>query len=146
MRRLLTILLFLCLVSPFAAAQADALIIEEQRGVWLATVGGLDWPRGQSSHFAQRSNLISTIKKLAGMGCNTLYFQVVSEMDAMYASDLLPWSRQLTGEEGMSPYFDPLSIAVRVAHDNGMAVHAWINPLRVSPPWSPRVSSAGSKE
>ena len=132
MKRLLTILLSLCLVSSFASAQADALIIEEQRGVWLATVGGLDWPRGKSSHFVQRSNLISYIKKLAEMGCNTLYFQVVSEMDAMYASDILPWSRQLTGEEGMSPYFDPLSIAVRVAHDNGMAVHAWINPLRVS--------------
>ena len=132
MKRLLSILLALCLASPFVAAQADSLIIEEQRGVWLATVGGLDWPRGERSHFVQRSDLISSIKELASMGCNTLYFQVVSEMDAMYASDLLPWSRQLTGEEGMSPYFDPLSIAVRVAHDNGMAVHAWINPLRVS--------------
>ncbi len=106
--------------------------MEEQRGVWLATVVGLDWPRGERSHFVQRSELISNIRDLAAMGCNTLYFQVVSEMDAMYASDILPWSRQLTGVEGMSPYFDPLSIAVRVAHDNGMAIHAWINPLRVS--------------
>lgn len=136
MKKLLSILLALFLASPFtasvAAAQADSLIIEEQRGVWLATVVGLDWPRGERSHFVQRSELISNIRDLAAMGCNTLYFQVVSEMDAMYASDILPWSRQLTGVEGMSPYFDPLSIAVRVAHDNGMAIHAWINPLRVS--------------
>lgn len=136
MKKLLSILLALFLASPFtasvAAAQADSLIIEEQRGVWLATVVGLDWPRGERSHFVQRSELISNIRDLATMGCNTLYFQVVSEMDAMYASDILPWSRQLTGVEGMSPYFDPLSIAVRVAHDNGMAIHAWINPLRVS--------------
>ena len=136
MKKLLSILLALFLASHFAAsvaaAQADSLIIEEQRGVWLATVVGLDWPRGERSHFVQRSELISNIRDLAAMGCNTLYFQVVSEMDAMYASDILPWSRQLTGVEGMSPYFDPLSIAVRVAHDNGMAIHAWINPLRVS--------------
>ena len=137
MKGLLSILLALCLASPFAAAQAqsskdEGLVIEEQRGVWLATVVGLDWPRGERSHFVQRSDLISNIRDLAAMGCNTLYFQVVSEMDAMYASDILPWSRQLTGVEGMSPYFDPLSIAVRVAHDNGMAIHAWINPLRVS--------------
>lgn len=137
MKRLLSILLALCLASPFAAAQApspkdEGLVMEEQRGVWLATVVGLDWPRGERSHFVQRSDLISNIRDLAAMGCNTLYFQVVSEMDAMYASDILPWSRQLTGVEGMSPYFDPLSIAVRVAHDNGMAIHAWINPLRVS--------------
>lgn len=115
-----------------AVAGDEGLVMEEQRGVWLATVVGLDWPRGERSHFVQRSELISNIKDLAAMGCNTLYFQVVSEMDAMYASDILPWSRQLTGVEGMSPYFDPLSIAVRVAHDNGMAIHAWINPLRVS--------------
>ena len=137
MKRLLSILLALFLASAFAAAQApsskdEGLVMEEQRGVWLATVVGLDWPRGERSHFVQRSELISNIRDLAAMGCNTLYFQVVSEMDAMYASDILPWSRQLTGVEGMSPYFDPLSIAVRVAHDNGMAIHAWINPLRVS--------------
>ena len=137
MKRLLSILLALFLASAFAAAQApsskdEGLVMEEQRGVWLATVVGLDWPRGERSHFVQRSELISNIKDLAAMGCNTLYFQVVSEMDAMYASDILPWSRQLTGVEGMSPYFDPLSIAVRVAHDNGMTIHAWINPLRVS--------------
>jgi uncharacterized lipoprotein YddW (UPF0748 family) len=106
--------------------------MEEQRGVWLATVGGLDWPRGERSHFVQRSDLISTIRELAAMGCNTLYFQAVREMDAMYSSDILPWSRQLTGVEGMSPYFDPLGIAVQVAHENGMQLHAWINPLRVS--------------
>ena len=34
----------------------------------------------------------------------TLLPQAVSEMDAMYCSDILPWSRQLTGVEGMSPY------------------------------------------
>ena len=137
MKKVLSILLTLFLASAFAAAQApsskdESLVMEEQRGVWLATVVGLDWPRGERSHFVQRSELISNIRDLAAMGCNTLYFQVVSEMDAMYASDILPWSRQLTGVEGMSPYFDPLSIAVRVAHDNGMAIHAWINPLRVS--------------
>ena len=105
---------------------------QEQRGAWLATVVGLDWPRGETMHFAQRADLISTIRDLASVGVNTLYFQVVSEMDAMYSSELLPWSRFLTGEEGMSPYFDPLSIAVRTAHDCGMSIHAWINPLRVS--------------
>ena len=104
----------------------------EQRGAWLATVDGLDWPRKQSLHYAQRSDLIATIDSLAALGCNTLYFQVVSEMDAMYSSDILPWSRHLSGEEGMTPYFDPLGLAVKAAHRNGMQIHAWINPLRVS--------------
>ena len=130
--KLLSLLLALITMLPSLAAQPSDSTALEQRGVWLATVGGLDWPRGERSHFVQRADLISTIRELAAMGCNTLYFQAVSEMDAMYSSDILPWSRQLTGVEGMSPYFDPLSIAVKVAHENGMAIHAWINPLRVS--------------
>lgn len=130
--KLLSLLITVLSLLPSQAMQKRDSIPSEQRGVWLATVGGLDWPRGERSHFVQRSDLISTIRELGAMGCNTLYFQVVSEMDAMYSSDILPWSRQLTGVEGMSPYFDPLSIAVRVAHENGMEIHAWINPLRVS--------------
>lgn len=126
--RLIVLALGLCLSMQLGAQN----IQKEHRGVWLATVDGLDWPRKENLHFAQREDLINTIKGLAELGCNTLYFQVVSEMDAMYSSELLPWSRHLTGEEGMSPYFDPLSLAVKVSHDCGMSIHAWINPLRVS--------------
>lgn len=127
MKRAVILLSLLTFLLPLRAQE-----VQEQRGAWLATVVGLDWPDGETLHFAQRSDLISTIRDLAAVGCNTLYFQVVSEMDAMYSSDLLPWSRHLTGQEGMSPYFDPLGIAVRTAHDCGMEIHAWINPLRVS--------------
>lgn len=107
---------------------------QEHRGVWLATVARLDWPKDSSHYFEHKKDLINTINSLAKIGCNTLYFQVVSQMDAMYSSDILPWCQNLTGSEGVLPYFDPLSIAVKVAHENNMSIHAWINPLRVTGP------------
>ncbi len=122
------IIAFLSLVCIPAAAQPA----QEMRGAWIATVGGIDWPAQEENCFTQRANLIDMIRDLGDMGCNTVFFQVVSEMDAMYSSDLLPWSRELTGTEGEEPFFDPLSVAVMAAHEYGMKIHAWINPLRVS--------------
>jgi len=104
---------------------------EEFRGAWLATVAGLDWPDSNDPAIIQQFRLIEQIKGLRELGCNTLIFQVVSNMDALYPSRLLPWSAVLTGKEGQDPYFDPLALAVQVAHDCGMQIHAWINPLRV---------------
>ena len=121
------LLLSLLFCLPLAAQPS-----EEMRGAWIATVGGIDWPAQEENCFTQRANLIDMIRDLGDMGCNTVFFQVVSEMDAMYTSDFLPWSRELTGTEGGEPVFDPLSVAVMAAHEYGMKIHAWINPLRVS--------------
>ncbi len=125
--------LLLCFFAPRASAQAESLspAKEEFRGAWLATVAGLDWPDCNEPAIIQQIHLIEQIKGLRELGCNTVIFQVVSNMDALYKSDLLPWSAVLTGVEGRDPYYDPLSIAVQVAHDCGMQIHAWINPLRV---------------
>ena len=125
--KLRCILLLSLLCLPLAAQPAA-----EMRGAWIATVGGIDWPAQEGNCFTQRANLIDMIRDLGDMGCNTVFFQVVSEMDAMYSSELLPWSRELTGTEGGEPIFDPLSVAVMAAHEYGMKIHAWINPLRVS--------------
>ena len=125
--------LCICLTSPFARSQTEHIVAlpDEFRGAWLATVGGIDWPDSEEPAIVQQIRLIEQIKGLREIGCNTLIFQVVSNMDALYKSDLLPWSAVLTGTEGRDPGFDPLALATRVAHDCGMQIHAWINPLRV---------------
>ena len=128
-------LLIICLAALFQTgrAQADFLLPqnEEFRGAWLATVAGLDWPSCDDPAIIQQLRLVEQIKGLRELGCNTLIFQVVSNMDALYPSRILPWSAVLTGKEGQDPYYDPLALAVQVAHECGMQIHAWINPLRV---------------
>jgi uncharacterized lipoprotein YddW (UPF0748 family) len=60
--------------------------------------------------------------------------QVVGRGDAYYASDLLP-----RGEALREPGFDPLELAVRLGHEAGLEVHAWMNCLLVwSAPRRPR--------
>lgn len=113
---------------PLRSASPD----DEVRGAWLATVVGLDWPDSTFVPIAQQLKLVEQIRELAELGCNTVFFQVVSNMDALYPSDILPWSSVLTGTEGVNPGYDPLELAVKAAHECGMKIHAWINPLRVS--------------
>ena len=131
--KLLVFMLYLCALPFSGAAQTEAFTpgAEEVRGAWLATVAGLDWPCVDDQAIIQQIRLVEQIRGLRETGCNTLYFQVVSNMDALYPSRLLPWSAVLTGTEGRNPGYDPLAIAVRTAHECGMQIHAWINPLRV---------------
>lgn len=62
---------------------------------------------------------------------NTLIVQVRPFADAFYRSTLYPWSGYLTGTQGTDPGYDPLAYMVQAAHDAGLQIHAWVNPLRV---------------
>lgn len=114
----------------FNAATDHITLRHEVRGDWLTTVGGYDWPNKSDASSTQISKLQSMIQQLKDAGCNLVYFQVVSNMDAMYASDILPWSHVITGTQGQAPLFDPLAEAIKACRDRGMEIHAWINPLR----------------
>ncbi len=106
---------------------------EETRATWVATVYNLDWPLASSAPPSfQKSDMVTLFTNLKKSGINTIYFQVRTYADAMYESNYEPWSRYLTGTQGQAPnpMWDPLSYAIQLAHDNGMELHAWINPYR----------------
>jgi len=65
-------------------------------------------------------------------GVNVIIFQVRPECDALYHSEIEPWSRFLTGQQGRppQPYWDPLQWMIEQCHARGMELHAWINPYR----------------
>ena len=107
----------------------------DMRGVWISTVANLDWPSSSSASSAtQKNELIAMLDDFKSKGINALFFQVRPASDALYASTIDPWSHYLTGTQGQapSPYYDPLTFAITEAHNRGMELHAWINPLRVN--------------
>ncbi len=109
--------------------------VEELRGIYIATVCNIDFPSGRGLDAESlRRELDSIIDTTLSVGCNAIYFQVRGEADAMYASEIFPVSEYLTGSSGgaLPDGFDPLSYLVGSAHARGVAVHAWINPLRVT--------------
>lgn len=106
-------------------------IPREMRGLWIATVRNIDWPSTTTlSAETQRAELIDIYDRAVAAGFNTVVFQVRPAADAVYRSDLEPWSVLLTGRQGTDPGYDPLEFAVREAHARGLEIHAWVNPFR----------------
>ncbi len=105
----------------------------EFRGLWVATVGNIDWPskRGLPSS-AQKAELIALLDRAAELNLNAIILQVRPACDAFYKSDLEPWSEYLTGTMGKAPqpFYDPLAFAISEAHKRGLELHAWFNPYR----------------
>ena len=113
---------------PDTAAPA---LQREMRGLWIATVANIDWPsRSSLTADAQRAELIDILDRASSLGTNTIVLHVRPAGDAVYQSQLEPWAKMLTGQQGSSPGYDPLAFAVEEAHKRGMELHAWINPFR----------------
>ncbi len=107
----------------------------EVRGIYIASVLNINYPSKQGISAEElRSELDDIIATCLDANLNTIYFQVRPASDALYASKIFPVSKYLTGTQG-SPLpdgFDPLAYLVDEAHENGLFVHAWVNPLRVT--------------
>lgn len=105
----------------------------ETRAVWVATVANIDWPSKPGlSVDEQKEEAISILDRVAELNMNTVVLQVRPQADALYKSDLEPWSYYLTGQQGKapSPFYDPLEFWVEEAHKRGLELHAWLNPYR----------------
>lgn len=105
----------------------------EFRGAWIATVSNIDWPSNRySNEESQKQELINMLDELQQIGINAVVFQVKPSADALYQSDILPWSEWLTGTQGQDPGYDPLQFAIDEAHKRNMEFHAWFNPFRAN--------------
>ena len=105
---------------------------QRMRGAWLTTVRNIDWPSEPGlSGREQRAELDAYLDDAVDMGLNAVFLHTRPTADAVYESDLEPWARYLTGEQGGDPGYDPLQYAVEEAHRRGLELHAWFNPYRV---------------
>ncbi len=120
------ILFLLALLCPLAASAQKK---REFRGAWIQCVNGQFQNLGTER---MQQTLIYQLDELQKDGVNAIIFQVRPECDALYASQIEPWSRFLTGQQGRAPqpYWDPLQWMIDQCHARGMELHAWINPYR----------------
>ena len=122
---------FLAFLFAAGALAQDA--PREYRAAWIATVDNIDWPSRPGLPVAkQQAELDALVECAAGLRLNALVFQVRTACDALYRSELEPWSEWLTGAEGRAPapLWDPLQHLLERAHARGIEVHAWFNPFR----------------
>lgn len=105
------------------------------RGVWVATVANIDWPKHPNDSFEKmQEDYKSLLKFYKDLHFNTVIVQVRAAGDALYPSKLAPWSKYLSGKQGLQPQTntDPLEWLIETTHAYGMDFHAWINPYRAT--------------
>lgn len=116
--------------------QANSQVYQPQkrqfRGAWIPNAWRGEF-QGKSTQYIQ-AKLIERLDLLQQLGANAVIFQVRSEADAWFYSPYEPWSRTLTGQQGVAPQplWDPLAFMVAECHKRGMELHAWINPYRAA--------------
>ena len=116
-------------VQPVLAFGAQ---LDNLKGVWISSVYNLDFPQKGSTALQQQQDFIQKLDAIQSMGLNTVIVQVRPMSDALYQSDINPWSEVLTGTKGKDPGYDPLAFMIAETHKRGMEFHAWMNPYRIT--------------
>lgn len=102
----------------------------EIRGVWLTTLGGLDWPKTKASTpqriERQKQELTEILDMYQKCHINTVFLQTRIRGSVIYPSQIEPWDVALTGQYDKSPGYDPLAFAIEETHRRGMELHAWV--------------------
>lgn len=129
MKKIAVLLIMLAGWCAILAAQNPK---REFRGAWLHVIGQSQW-QNKSTEQA-KAYIRDQMDRLADAGCNAVIFQVRPTADAVYKSELEPWSAWLTGKRGRAPQpmWDPMEYAIEEAHKRGLEFHAWLNPYRVT--------------
>ena len=102
----------------------------EERAVWLATIGGIDWPRTKAtdarSTERQKQEFRDILDKLKLANINVVILQTRIRGSVIYPSDIEPWDQAITGRSNVAPSYDPLQFAIEECHKRGMELHAWL--------------------
>ena len=102
----------------------------ENRAQWFETVSR--WPNGGKNEANAKRDLIAFLDASAAMGSNVIYFQVKGNSDALWPSNVMPWSTLIADVQGSDPGWDPLAFMIEECHKRNMECHAWFNPYRLA--------------
>ena len=103
---------------------------KEMRAVWVTfmDLSMKDTDYSENAFKKKFDKIVSDCKKLK---MNTLIVHVRPFSDALYKSKYFPWSHIVSKKQGDSPGYDPLDYMVKKSHEEGLEIHAWINPFRI---------------
>lgn len=108
----------------------SALNFREQKGFWITYLEYSSIMKNKSES-SFRKSIGKYFDNISDLGFNTVYVQVRAFGDAYYDSDLYPSGEQFDGTIGTSNDFDALQVMIDCAHERGLSIHAWINPMRL---------------
>ncbi len=103
---------------------------EEIRAIWISIYDMAEFKGMSEGGFSDKAD--NMFRDISSRGFRDVFIQVRPCSDAVYQSDIFPWSKYISGEQGKSPGYDPFAIFLKIAHAYNLKVHAWINPYRIS--------------
>ena len=133
MKKINYLLFLLLMIGMAISLKAKEYPKREMRAVWIATVENIDWPStNKLTTEQQKAEMIGLLDSVKAYNMNTIVFQIRPDADALYASELEPWSEWLTGKQGQAPkpYYDPLQFTIDECRKRGLDIHVWLNPYR----------------
>lgn len=135
MKNFLIIIIFSILFLFIDSLYLDTQLVKEKddeiRFIYISYLEYLNNFKGNSVSI-NKSKIDKMIDNISINKFNAIFLQVSPFSDAIYNSNIFPYSYTLTGIEGKNPGFDYLEYFIKKAHSKKINVHAWINPYRVS--------------
>lgn len=138
MKKEIWIFILFLIVSFFMFSsfqEEDKLVVgvqkkSEDRGIFVSYIELGNYLRGKSADEGKKviKQMISNIDDL---GFNMVLLQVRTFSDAIYSSDIYPWSGVISGVEGEDFGYDILDVFIEYCHKKKMKLFAWINPYRI---------------
>ena len=104
--------------------------IDEKRSIFISYIELNKYLNNKDSYSAKIS-IKEIVNNIYELGFNEIIVQVRSFSDAIYKSEVFPWSRYISSSEGVDPGYDALEEFIKEASRKNIGVVAWINPYRI---------------
>ncbi len=134
MKKILIILFFILvsvlIIYIIVKDTKERINFVEKRGVFISYLDNTTTLKGYSD-IEKMNNIDKIIDNLDRNNINMIILHVRAFSDAIYDSDIFPYSNTVSASEGVSDSLDVLEYYIKKAHEKDIEVHAWINPYRI---------------
>lgn len=121
MKKILAVLISLMLLCGCNRSETSVTVMKHS-GVWLSYSEVNSMLKGDF-----KAEFDSLIKNCRELSINNLYIHTRAFGDSIYKSKFFPLNSLCNKYD-----FDILEYVISLCHNNGISVHAWINPYRIS--------------
>ena len=103
---------------------------DEKRAIFISYIE-LDEYINNKTNEESKTNIIKILDNIKDNKFNMIILHVRPFSDAIYPSEIFPYSSYVSIEEGKEPGYDILQFFIDESHKRNIELHAWINPYRI---------------
>ena len=129
MKKIIIILIILIVISYLISLEDNERKIKEFKEKRAIFISYIEINKYISKDINKsKNNIKKIIKNIKDMKFNMIILQVRSFSDAIYKSNIYPWSSIGKNIEGENPGFDILDYFIKESHKENILLYTWINP------------------